>query len=58
MKNKTIRLAKNEELQATVVAQVAMAVQLGWNELVNVEANISITQQSRMLPMKSMMTGA
>ena len=58
MTNKTIRLVKNEELQATVVAQVAMAVQIGWNELVNVEANISITQHSRMLPMKSMMTGA
>ena len=58
MTNKTIRLVKNEELQATVVAQVAMAVQLGWNELVNVEANISITQRSRMLPMKSMMPGA
>ena len=29
MTNKTIRLVKNDELQATVVAQVAMAVQLG-----------------------------
>ena len=58
MTSKTIRLVKNEELQATVVAQVAMAVQLGWNELVNVEANIAITQHSHMLPMKSMMTGA
>ena len=28
-KNKTIRLVKYDELQATVVAQVAMAVQLG-----------------------------
>ena len=28
MTNKTIRLDKDEELQATVVAQVAMAVQL------------------------------
>ena len=52
MPNKTIRLVKYDELQATVVAQVAMAVQLGWNELVNVEANSSITQRSRMLPMK------
>ena len=58
MTNKTIRLVKYDELQATVVAQVAMAVQLGRNELVNVETNISITQHSRMLPMKSMMTGA
>ena len=56
--NKTIRLVRNEQLQATVAAQVPMAVQLGCNELVNVEANISITQHSRMLPMKSMMTGA
>ena len=58
MANKPIRLAKYDELQATVVAQVTMAVQLSWNKLVNVEANISITQHSRMLPMKSMMTGA
>ena len=58
MNNKTIRLVEYEKLQATVVAQVAMALQLSWNELVNVEANISITQHSRMLPMKSMMTGA
>ena len=33
MTNKTIRLVKDEELQATVVAQVAMAVQLSCNEL-------------------------
>ena len=33
MTNKTIRLVKNEELQATVVAQVTMAVQLSCNEL-------------------------
>ena len=58
MTNKTIRLVKNDELQATVAAQVPMAVQLGCNELVNVEANIASTQHSRMLPMKSMMTGA
>ena len=58
MTNKTIRLVKNEELQATVVAQVAMAVQLSWNELVNVEANTAITQHNRMIPMKSMMAGA
>ena len=58
MTNKTIRLVKNEELQAAVAAQVAVAVQLGWNELVEVEANISITQHNRMLPMKSVMTGA
>ena len=58
MNNKTIRLVRNEQLQATVAAQVAMALQLGCNELVHVEANISITQHSRMLPMKAMMTGA
>ena len=29
MTNKTIRLVKDEELQAKVVAQVAMAVQVG-----------------------------
>ena len=29
MTNKTITLVKSEELQATVVAQVAMAVQVG-----------------------------
>ena len=29
MTNKTIRLVKNEELQAMVVAQVAVAVQVG-----------------------------
>ena len=29
MTNKTIRLVKNEQLQATVVAQGAMDVQLG-----------------------------
>ena len=29
MANKTIRLVKDEELQATVVAQVATAVQVG-----------------------------
>ena len=58
MTNKTIRLVKYEELQATVVAQVTMAVQLGWDELVNVLANIATTQHSRMLPMKSMITGA
>ena len=29
MTNKPIRLVNNEELQATVVAQVAMAVQVG-----------------------------
>ena len=33
MTNKTIRLVKDEELQATVVAQVTMAVQLSCNEL-------------------------
>ena len=33
MTNKTIRLVNNEELQATVVAQVTMAVQLSCNEL-------------------------
>ena len=58
MKNKTIRLAKHEELQATVVAKVTMAVQVGCDELVNVSANIAITQRSRLPPMKSMITGA
>ena len=33
MANKTIRLVKDEELRATVVAQVTMAVQLSCNEL-------------------------
>ena len=58
MTNKTIRLVKNEELQATVVAQVAMAVTLGGDELVHFSTNIAITQRSRMPPMKSMITGA
>ena len=58
MLNITIRLAKYEKLQATVVAQVARAVQLSCDERVKVLANIAITQHSRMLPTKSMITGA
>ena len=58
MTNKTIRLVKYDELQATVVAKVTMAVQVGCDELVNFSTNIAITQHNRMLPMKSMMTGA
>ena len=58
MNNKTIRLVKYEELQATVVAKVEMAVQVGCDELVNFLTNIAITQRSRMPPMKSMITGA
>ena len=58
MTNKTIRLVKNQELQATVVAQVTMAVQIGCDELVYFLTNIAITQRSRMPPMKSMITGA
>ena len=58
MTNKTIRLVKNEELQATVVAKVTMAVRAGCDELVNFLTNIAITQRSRMPPMKSMTTGA
>ena len=56
--NKTIRLVRNGQLQATVAAQVPMVVQLGCNELVNFLTNIAITQRSRMPPMKSMITGA
>ena len=58
MSNKTIRLVIYEELQATVVAKVTMAVQVGCDELVNVLTNIAITQRSRLPPMKSMITGA
>ena len=58
MTNKTIRLVKYDELQATVVAKVTMAVQVGCDELVNFLTNIAITQRSRMPPMKSMITGA
>ena len=58
MENKTSRLAKYEELQATVVAKVTMAVQVGCDALVNFLTNIAITQHSRMPPMKSMITGA
>ena len=58
MNNKTIRLIEYDELQATVVAKVTMAVQVGCDELVNVSANIVITRRSRLPPMKSMITGA
>ena len=58
MNNKTIRLVTYDELQATVVAQVTMAVQAGCDELVNFSTNIAITQHNRMLPMKSMIATA
>ena len=35
MNNKAIRLAKYDELQATAVAKVTMAVQVGCDKLVN-----------------------
>ena len=58
MNNKTIRLVKYDELQATVVAKVTMAVQAGCDELVNFLTNIAITQRSRMPRMKPLITGA
>ena len=58
MNNKTIRLVKYDELQATVVAKVTMAVQAGCDELVNFSTNTAITQRNRMPPMKSMTAGA
>ena len=58
MNNKTIRLVTYEKLEATVVAKVTMAVEVGCDKLVNYFTNIAITQRSRMPPMKSMITGA
>ena len=42
MNNKTIRLVTCDKLQATVVAKVTMAVQVGCDELVNFSTNIAI----------------